>query len=152
MSHAPSPVDLPRKAIYLDMTYRNYVDLFVISFLTLFLELACIRWFGSTVLFLTFFTNLVLMACFLGISVGCLAARSHRNFIAMVMPLTLLTMTLAFGFLWSYLHFGTVMIDVGRQASPEQIYFGTEIVARDPSIYVVPIEVIAGVLDRKSVV
>ena len=39
-----------------------------------FLELACIRWFGSAVLFLTFFTNLVLFACFLGMSVGLLAA------------------------------------------------------------------------------
>ena len=52
----------------------QYVELFLISFLILFFELACIRWFGSTVIFLTFFTNLVLMACFLGMSVGCLAA------------------------------------------------------------------------------
>ena len=50
------------------------VELFLISFLILFFELACIRWFGSTVIFLTFFTNIVLMACFLGVSVGCLAA------------------------------------------------------------------------------
>ena len=52
-----------------------YSELFFISFAILFLELACIRWFGSTVIFLTFFTNLVLMACFLGMSVGLLAAR-----------------------------------------------------------------------------
>ena len=51
------------------------LELFSISFLILFFELACIRWFGSTVIFLTFFTNIVLMACFLGVSVGCLAAR-----------------------------------------------------------------------------
>ena len=49
-------------------------DLFAISLLTLFLELACIRWFPSHVLFLTFFTNTVLLASMLGISVGCLAA------------------------------------------------------------------------------
>ena len=53
---------------------RPSVELFLISFLILFLELACIRWLGSTVIFLTFFTNIVLMACFLGVSVGCLAA------------------------------------------------------------------------------
>lgn len=50
---------------------RGYLELFLISFLILFFELSCIRWFGSTVIFLTFFTNIVLMACFLGVSLGC---------------------------------------------------------------------------------
>ena len=53
------------------------LDLFLISFLTLFLELTCIRWFPSHVLFLTFFTNTVLLASILGISVGCLAANAQ---------------------------------------------------------------------------
>jgi hypothetical protein len=53
--------------------------LFLISFVVLFAELACIRFFGSTVVFLTFFTNLVLMACFLGMSVGCLAASGRSS-------------------------------------------------------------------------
>ena len=55
------------------------LDLFLISFLTLFLELTCIRWFPSHVLFLTFFTNTVLLASILGISVGCLAANRKSN-------------------------------------------------------------------------
>ena len=129
----------------LDRFDRSHVDLFTISFLSLFLELACIRWFGSTVVFLTFFTNLVLMACFLGISVGCLAARSRRDIIVTVIPLAFCTMSLAFGLLWSYVRFGDVMIDVGSQASPEQIYLGTEFRAHDLSAFVVPLEVIAGV-------
>ena len=37
--------------------HRTYVDLFLISFLILFLELACIRWFAVYVVFLQFFTN-----------------------------------------------------------------------------------------------
>ena len=45
------------------MLRRSYADLFLISFLILFFELAAIRWFGSTVVFLTFFTNIVLLAC-----------------------------------------------------------------------------------------
>ncbi len=53
---------------------RASCELFLISLLMLFLELACIRWFPAHVLFLTFFTNTVLLACFLGMSVGCLAA------------------------------------------------------------------------------
>ena len=55
-------------------TPRDRVDLFLISILVLFLELACIRWFPSHVLFLTFFTNTVLLAAVLGMSVGCLVA------------------------------------------------------------------------------
>ena len=46
------------------MRDRPAFDLFLISWLVLFLELACIRWFPSHVLFLTFFVNLVLLACF----------------------------------------------------------------------------------------
>src|SRR2546426_609147 len=56
-------------------------ELFLISLLILFLELACIRWFPAHVLFLTFFTNTVLLACFLGMSVGCLAAGRDWNLI-----------------------------------------------------------------------
>src|SRR5436190_8186608 len=64
-----------------------YIDLLLISFLVLFFELSCIRFFGSTVVFLTFFTNIILMACFLGMSVGCLTASRQTNFIELVLPL-----------------------------------------------------------------
>src|SRR2546421_2225791 len=63
------------------MRDRPAFDLFLISWLVLFLELACIRWFSAHVLFLTFFTNTVLLACFLGMSVGCLTAGHARNYI-----------------------------------------------------------------------
>jgi hypothetical protein len=55
-------------------------ELFLISLLLLFLELACIRWFPAHVPYLTFFTNTVLLACFLGMSLGCLAARWSQDF------------------------------------------------------------------------
>src|SRR3954464_493282 len=74
---------------------RPYFDLLLISFLILFFELACIRFFGSTVVFLTFFTNIVLMAAFLGMSVGCLTATRKRNFIDLVLPLTCMAVMLA---------------------------------------------------------
>ena len=64
-------------------------DLFFASFLFLFLELAFIRWLPSQVLFLTFFTNIVLMACFLGVSIGCLAAARPWSWINLFVPLTL---------------------------------------------------------------
>ena len=63
---------------------RPHRELFLISFLILFFELACIRWFGSTVIFLTFFTNIVLIACFLGMSVGLLTASRRQNFISRI--------------------------------------------------------------------
>jgi hypothetical protein len=122
-----------------------YVDLFLISFLTLFFELACIRWFGSTVVFLTFFTNIVLMACFLGMSVGCLAASRRGDFVRFVLPLTLGTFALVGIVVWVYFRFGRVIINVGGQGSPQQVFFGTEFQAKDPGHFVVPIEGVAGI-------
>ncbi|MGO9468093.1 MAG: hypothetical protein ACLQIB_29485 [Isosphaeraceae bacterium] len=58
-------VRLPTEPLAAPTQDRRF-DLFLVSFLLLFLELSSIRWFGSTVVFLTFFTNLVLMASFLG--------------------------------------------------------------------------------------
>ena len=75
--------------------WRKSARLFLVSFLILFLELVCIRWFASTVVFLTFFTNIVLLATFLGMSVGCLAAADRRNLIDTVAPLLLLAVSLA---------------------------------------------------------
>jgi SAM-dependent methyltransferase len=127
------------------VTQRPYLDLFLISFLLLFFELACIRWFGSMVVYLTFFTNIVLLATFLGMSIGCLAASRGRDWIHSVMPLFLLTVILACGVLWIYSTYGRVMVDVGGQGSPQQVYFGAEYRARDLSSFVVPLELLAAV-------
>src|SRR5262245_65750044 len=69
---------------------RPYLDLFLISFLILFFELAAIRWFGSTVVFLTFFTNIVLLATFLGMSVGLLTSARQTDFVRCAIPAALL--------------------------------------------------------------
>jgi hypothetical protein len=45
----------------------------------LFLELALIRWIGSNVLYLSYFSNFVLLASFLGIGLGFLRANAARN-------------------------------------------------------------------------
>src|SRR5262249_49322622 len=106
-------------------------DLFIISFIILFFELTCIRWLGSTVIFLAFFTNIVLMACLLGMSVGCLAASRKQDFMKWVIPLALWTVALAFGTFVFYKVYGRVLIDVGGQGSPQQVFFGTEYHAKD---------------------
>jgi SAM-dependent methyltransferase len=124
---------------------RPLIELFLVSFTILFFELTCIRWFASTVIFLTFFTNLVLMACFLGMSIGCLATSRRFDFIRTVLPITLLTVALALGTSWAYHHFWQFAVDVGGQKSPQVVYFGTEYRARDPSKFLIPVEAVAGV-------
>jgi SAM-dependent methyltransferase len=92
---------------------------------------------------LTFFTNIVLMACFLGVSVGCLAASRSGSWINALVPLALLITASACGFLWAYSNFSQVMIDVGSQQSPQLIYFGTDARIKDPTKWVVPMEALA---------
>jgi len=91
----------------------QYIDLFLISFLILFFELACIRWFGSTVVFMTFFTNIVLMACFLGMSVGCLAASRRTDYVGWVLPLGVVLVVASYAVLAIFRSFGRILIDVG---------------------------------------
>ena len=51
----------------------------VASFLVLFLEVAFIRWLPAYIRLLSYFSNFILLACFLGIGVGCLLAGSKRR-------------------------------------------------------------------------
>src|SRR3984893_13396190 len=53
--------------------------LIALSFLMLFLELALIRWIGSNVLYLSYFSNFSLLASFLGIGLGFLRANGARD-------------------------------------------------------------------------
>jgi len=57
-------------------------ELFLASFLMLFVELALIRGTVATIVYLSFFTNLVLLASFLGIGLGFLRARGDRDHLA----------------------------------------------------------------------
>src|SRR6187455_1534655 len=119
------------------------LELFLISLLTLFLELACIRWFPSHVLFLTFFTNTVLLACILGISVGCLAARSSRDYLKYTPLMLIIGLGSAHLVEWQR-RTSNSAIAVGDQASPQMVFFGVEYQARDLSTFVIPIEALCG--------
>ena len=50
---------------------------FLASFLVLFLEVALIRWMPAYIRLLAYFSNFILLACFLGIGVGALLASSR---------------------------------------------------------------------------
>jgi SAM-dependent methyltransferase len=49
--------------------------IFLVSFTLLFFELLCIRWIPAYVRYLSYFTNFILLASFLGMGLGILAAR-----------------------------------------------------------------------------
>lgn len=119
------------------------VELILVSLIILFLELACIRWFPAHVLYLTFFTNVVLLASFLGMSVGCLAANRSRNYLTWTPLLLVVALAAAHAVEISSGSF-VKFVDVGNQASPQQVYFGTEYHSQDLSRYAIPVEVLCG--------
>jgi SAM-dependent methyltransferase len=65
---------------------NNRARLVVLSFLMLFTELALIRWTGSNVIYLSYFSNFVLLGSFLGIGVGFLRSRSKVELFARAAP------------------------------------------------------------------
>src|SRR5438445_1306482 len=54
------------------------IRILLVSFAMLFFELLCIRWIPSYVRYLSYFNNFILLASFLGIGLGMLAARRRR--------------------------------------------------------------------------
>ncbi len=119
-------------------------ELIAISLLILFTELACIRWFPAHVLFLTFFTNTMLLAAFLGVSVGALAARHKRSWMPLSPLILAGAMVLGHG-VEAVRAWLEPVLDVGGQDAPQQVFFGTEYYAGDVATFVVPIEVLNGV-------
>jgi spermidine synthase len=119
------------------------LELFFISFILLFLELACIRWFPAYVLFLTFFTNTVLIACFLGMSLGCLAAKQSRNFLLYTPALIAFAMIAALAL--SQFRFPLESIlRISSQASPQVVFFGNDYRDVNPARFFIPIDVVEG--------
>src|SRR5688572_23669634 len=53
--------------------------LILLSFLMLFVELALIRWVGSNVVYLSYFSNFILLGSFLGIGIGFLRASAKTD-------------------------------------------------------------------------
>ncbi|MGA1500831.1 MAG: spermidine synthase, partial [Ilumatobacteraceae bacterium] len=65
------------------------IRLVVLCFLMLFVELALIRWLGGNVLYLAYFSNIVLLGSFLGIGLGFLLAKRSEVQIYKFAPLAL---------------------------------------------------------------
>jgi SAM-dependent methyltransferase len=120
-------------------------NLFLVGFLVLFLELASIRWFAANVIFLHYFTNVVLLACFLGMSCGCLAARQRRDWLGYFPLLALGTACAAIVTSSIFTTWSGLGIEVGHQSSPQEIFFGTERRDVDVAQFTVPIDLIVGI-------
>src|SRR4051794_36373357 len=100
-------------------------DLTLISALILFLELALIRWLPAHVVFLTFFTNTVLLASFIGMSIGCLLASRPQNHLPLT-PLWLVGVLAAGLRVLMDQDALARVVQVGNQKSAEVVFFGTE--------------------------
>jgi SAM-dependent methyltransferase len=86
----------------------------LLAFLVLFVELALIRWLGSNVVYLSYFSNLVLLGSFLGIGVGFLRATRPRSLFRYA--------PVALAFLIGFVLIFPVQID---RTGGDLIFFGT---------------------------
>ncbi|MGH8925897.1 MAG: spermidine synthase, partial [Acidimicrobiia bacterium] len=111
-----------------DKERAKALRLFGLSFLMLFLELALIRWLGANVLYLGYFSNLILLGSFLGIGMAFLIVKPDRRWVH-ALPLTLLALV------------GLVLtfpIEVSRSSS-SVIFFGHPELSGLPIWLVVPV-------------
>ena len=106
-------------------------NLLLASALMLFLELALIRWLGESILYLSFFTNFVLLASFLGIGIGFMAPDRRDWFRHLPMALLLLVAFVA-----------VFRIEVDRSAA-DVIFIGTGAAAGLPPWVILPIVFVA---------
>ncbi len=92
---------------------HDRLRLVCLSFLLLFVELALIRWTGSNVVYLSYFSNFVLLGSFLGIGIGFLRAHSRIR----LFPLA----PVALGLLVAFVHHFHVQVN---HSGSQLIYFG----------------------------
>src|ERR1700747_1299134 len=72
--------------------------LFLVSVVSLFLELMLIRWIGTEIRIFAYLQNTVLVTCFLGLGMGCLTCRKPVRTRQLLWPLVILSLLLAIPF------------------------------------------------------
>jgi SAM-dependent methyltransferase len=77
---------------------RDRLELFLASFLMLFVELVLIRWAGAYVVYLSYFANFILLGSFLGIGIGFLRARKQPDLFRFAPVVLALFLGLVVGF------------------------------------------------------
>src|SRR5262249_38590201 len=116
--------------------------LFFVSMFILFLELACIRWFPAHVLYLTFFTNTVLLASFLGMSVGCLAANRKESWIKSSYGLLVVGVLAALTLEFMRLGLDNIVLGNSNTTTSQVVFFGSERPQGDLARVAIPVEVL----------
>src|SRR5205814_496247 len=145
MSYMAAVDVAPSVAMGMSQVRTQAIRLFAFGFLVLFMELACIRWFATYVIFLQFFTNVILIASFLGMSCGCLAAGRRQEWLHYFPLIGLGAIVAALAASTAYHFWSGLVIDVGSQRSAQEVFFGTEYGNPDVAKFVLPIEAIAAV-------
>lgn len=82
---------------YLEPSKRTW-GIFLISVLGLFLEMLLIRWIGTEVRIFAYLQNTILVACFLGLGIGCFTSRQAINIRQSLISLTFLLVLMAIPF------------------------------------------------------
>src|SRR5215813_8228002 len=90
------------------------VRLVLLSFLMLFVEFALIRWLGANIVYLSYYSNFVLLGSFLGIGVGFLRARSRVN----LFPLAPVALALLLLFVQRF------PVQISHTSGKQLIFFG----------------------------
>ena len=98
------------------------IRLIVLTFLMLFVELALIRWLGGNVLYLAYFSNVVLLGSFLGVGLGFLWASRSSFSLLRFTPIVL-------GALVLFVHFVPVTLSA---VGSDLIFFGRELKPNGP--------------------
>jgi spermidine synthase len=80
--------------VYLRITKQTWA-IFLVSVLGLFLEMLFIRWIGTEVRIFAYLQNTILVACFLGLGLGCFTSRKKIDLRQTLIPLLLLLIVLA---------------------------------------------------------
>lgn len=89
--------------------YRRWMPLILITSLSLFLELAVIRWVSGEVQIFSYFKNLPLLAAFLGLSIGFAQVGKGRDFLRTFAPLLAILTALVIAFRISAFRRGTII-------------------------------------------
>jgi len=89
----PEPIPNQQEP-YLEPGKRTWA-IFLVSVLGLFLEMLIIRWIGTEVRIFAYLQNTILVACFLGLGLGCFTSRRPIRLRQGLVPLALLLLLMA---------------------------------------------------------
>jgi spermidine synthase len=79
---------------YIEPSKRTWA-IFIISVLGLFLEMLLIRWIGTEIRIFAYLQNTILVACFLGLGLGCFTSRQAINLRQSLISLAFLLLLMA---------------------------------------------------------